>query len=109
MTWFTLLIACLASARLWRLATLDGITFWFRNLVDRAPGWVYDLVYCPFCLGWWISLFLVTTGFFWGETVWWLIPVGALAANYVGAQLNAWLDIKPVTDSGGEIPKEESL
>jgi hypothetical protein len=28
---------------------------------------------------------------------------GSAACNFVGAQLNAWLDVRPIKDGGGEI------
>lgn len=45
-----------AAYRLWRLAAEDSITDRPRDaLVDATPGWVDELVACPWCLGWWIS------------------------------------------------------
>ena len=63
----------LAGFRLWRLAAVDSITYWFharlRASTHPVAQWFDTLVSCPWCLGFWI-----TAGLVWGT---W-----ALAAPY---------------------------
>jgi hypothetical protein len=104
MSWMTLILVVLASARTWRLLAMDGIAFRVRNWVHkRLPTMMQEGWYCPFCLGFWLACLWVLTGVLWGNTTAWTFVAGCFALNYAAAQLNAWLDERPVTDSGGEI------
>lgn len=87
----TLLIA-LASWRLWRLAAVDTIFNRFRPI---EKSWFTDLLYCPWCLGFWITV--VVTGL-----VWWLLEPGwhpltaalvALAGSALVGLINAVEDM----------------
>lgn len=54
--WEALVLAA-ASFRLWRLAAEDTLLDVPRDRVlTRSPEWAEDLVDCPWCLGFWISL-----------------------------------------------------
>lgn len=86
----TLLIA-LASWRLWRLAAVDTI---FESIRPTTKSWFSDLLYCIWCLGFWITI--AVTGL-----VWWLLEPGwhpmtavlvALAANALAGLINAMED-----------------
>lgn len=77
-TFLAVLIAALAAYRLTRIVVADSITdparawLWRRTfaeagwdserdrpaviVVSRAWWWVHELVTCPFCTGWWVSL-----------------------------------------------------
>jgi hypothetical protein len=79
-----LLILSLAAYRLFRFLALDSFPpmvaarTWITGETDegertgaRRPGWLADLFACPYCLGWWISLALVSA--------WWAWPTAALA------------------------------
>lgn len=119
MTWFVFVLVILASARTWRLADLDEAGypirrayFWISHRFDsrgytRLSDLVMSAASCPFCSGYWYAVIWFLTGWFWGGTLVWMLLAGSFAANYVAAQLNAWLDIKPVHDGGGETALED--
>lgn len=45
-----------AAYRLWRLVAEDSITEAPREWVlERSPGWVEEMVACPWCLGSWVA------------------------------------------------------
>jgi hypothetical protein len=89
-TWATpnaieLVILVLAAYRLFRFASVDGITATLREWVTgyrdpreedparktrRRPEWLADLVACPWCAGWWVSLALTLA--------WWAWPTAAI-------------------------------
>lgn len=110
-----LLIATLAGARSYRLVAIDTageparrvIRMLIFRLMRRGQDKKADLIEegaeCPFCIGYWMTSLWVLTGLLWGTTLVWLLLAGSFAANYVGGQLNAWLDAKPIKDGGGEI------
>lgn len=60
------LVSGLISHRVWRMASYDTIFDPIRKRVLPDPSWWADLVYCPWCLGWWLNvavgLTLVLTG-----------------------------------------------
>lgn len=101
------ILCALASARTFRLASVDEIGFLFRNLVYRGPRWMHNALVCPFCSGYYWAVGWVATGLLWGSTWPWQLLAGSLGVNYVAGQLNAWLDLKPVHDGGGETAAEE--
>lgn len=79
----TIMVVASASTRLWRLAAVDTITARPRRwLLDRAPGWVEDMIHCPWCLGTHVTV-VVFLG--WMATSWAhpVIEVAA-AAHIVG-------------------------
>lgn len=101
-----IVVSALASARTWRLLAIDDIALSFRNAYysffslfgEKGYLWGDALLTCPFCLGFWVTAIWVTVGLLSGGALWWLIPAGVFAANFVGGQLNAWLDVRPVED-----------
>jgi hypothetical protein len=97
-----LLVSALAGARLWRLAAVDTAGLPFRNLYFRVLNRWYALadeaLSCPFCSGFWITAIVFCSGLLFSSFLLWQIVVGVFAANYVGAQLNAWLDVRPIED-----------
>lgn len=118
MTVLILILAALAGARTWRLIVVDGITEpvrkWIRSKLFRlqASGSkrkqmigdkIEEGIECPFCLGFWLTAAWLAVGLASGGATWFILVAGAFACNYLGAQLNAWLDVKPITDGGGEI------
>lgn len=107
MTWFVFVLAALAAARTWRLATMDVISErWRMWMAPKLPDFWLDGYFCPFCSGFWIACAWVGSAVAWGDTWPWQLIAGCFAANYAAAQLNAWLDERPVTDAGGEIGPE---
>lgn len=98
-----LLISALAGARIWRLLAVDDIAMPFRNLyyrifTGRAYDWADGLLTCPFCMGFWVTALVFVTGVLTSGCTLWLIVMGVFAANFIGAQLNAWLDVRPISD-----------
>lgn len=74
MTSLAFVIVALAAARLTRLVTEDTITEPLRVWASSRP-FVYELVTCPWCIGFWISL--ATVGVWWtvgDRAVWLLAP-----------------------------------
>jgi hypothetical protein len=98
--WLVLLLVVLATARVWRLLVVDGITEGFRirliaSVQDRPRRWrdaFHDALFCPFCVGFWILLMLLASALAWSDEVAWQLVVGAFALNYVSGQFNARLD-----------------
>lgn len=79
-------IAALASARVWRALMTDDIGFRFRNLVWRWPL-AREFAECPWCFGFWICVGFVALGVFAPSWVF-LLVAGPFAANYLSANLN---------------------
>lgn len=103
------LISVLATARLYRLFVTDDITVVFRARLDRLYyrvagegsgrwGCFWDTVRegatCPWCLWFWAGGAVLWTGLVWGGTLVWQVPMMALAANYIQANLNVHLGDK---------------
>ncbi len=84
-----LVVAALATARVYLLLTKDDVTIWLRNLVQRARShWLNEGFYCPFCLGFWISLAFVWVGLHvYSEFTWYGLISGSLAVNYASVLL----------------------
>lgn len=103
--WLTLLIVVLASARIWRLLTVDGITFPLRrawaNLVGRIAGGTEDTArrrfaetldegfYCAFCSGFWVALATLSSALAWSDTLAWQLVAIPLAVNWVAGHANS--------------------
>lgn len=82
-------VLALAAHRLTRLALLDTMPFGALRdrLVNRKPdGRVAELLTCPWCLGWWVSLAVVLAACVLPRRVWQPLAV-ALAASSVTALL----------------------
>lgn len=103
-----LIVSALAGARLWRLFALDLAgkplrDLYFKIIPNKHYTLAQEAAECPFCSGFWITAAVFTSGLAWSTSWVWQLLAGVFAANYVGAELNAWLDSKPITDNGGEI------
>ena len=87
MTPLTLLVVALAAARTTRLITTDTITEWLRVRLSDRPFW-YELVTCPWCIGFWISLGWVL--------VWWTVDGRAvwLALPFAVSYVVGWLETR---------------
>ena len=85
MTPLAFVIICLAAARLTRLVTEDTITEPVRVWASDKP-FVYELVTCPWCIGFWISLGCVA--------VWWTTSDRAvwLLAPFAVSHVAGWLN-----------------
>ncbi len=82
-------VLALAAHRLTRLGLLDTMPFGAlrERLVNRKPdGRLAELLTCPWCLGWWVSLGVVTAASVLPRRVWQPLAV-ALAASSVAALL----------------------
>ena len=85
MTPLAFLIVCLAAARLTRLVTDDTITEPLRVWAsDRRV--LYELVTCPWCIGFWISLGCVAVWWTTGDRAVWLLA--PFAVSYVAGWAN---------------------
>lgn len=60
---------------------------WTPTVLSRPWAWVYGLVSCPFCVGFWLTLGLYGL---WTEASWARWPLLALAATGVQAALTSW-------------------
>ena len=95
MSWLTLAL-CLGSAlRLWRCYDVDDIGQPLRNgadwLVEHLPyklaEWAALLFSCIWCLGFWMCVALVTVGYHYGDTWYFIIPCASLSVSYLLGQL----------------------
>lgn len=97
-----ILLSALAGARTWRLLAVDDIALPFRNLYYKLFGrwyeWADGLLTCPFCMGFWVTAAWLLVGLLTGGHIVWVFLAGCFAANFVGGQLNAWLDVRPIED-----------
>lgn len=99
--WLTLLIVVLASARIWRLLTVDGITEPLRDklkveIADAPEQWRDTLSYfisCPWCAGYWIAFGVFASALAWADTLAWQLVFLSLAINYVAASMNFRQDV----------------
>ena len=103
-----LVLAVLAACRLTHLVTADTITRPLRLHLaekarpDNAGGgivrWnlIWDLVRCPWCIGFWISLGCVAVAWLVAPHPalpgWFAVPAEALGCSYVVAWLAGWED-----------------
>lgn len=86
MTPLAFVIVSLAAARLTRLVTEDTITEPLRVWASNKP-FLYELVTCPWCIGFHISVACVAVWWTAGQTaVWFLAP---FAVSHVVGWLNS--------------------
>lgn len=97
---FGVALVVFASARLTRLVVIDaagdvfrrGIRAALRVFGKRAAVMGEDLLECPFCIGFWISLGVAGSFVTYGDAVWWQVGALALSASYLAGHLVARLD-----------------
>lgn len=83
-----------ANARLARLFTEDSITVEWRNKIGKRFGHSskpYKLINCPWCLGFWTSLFIVTPIAWFpimGTSYWWLFGLAVWSVAHGAGRLN---------------------
>jgi len=81
------LLVGLVGFRLWRIVAVDSILDTVRERVlVRAPEWLSELVYCAWCLGWWITglLALLVVGLGFGLVWWQVLLVWPMASVVTG-------------------------
>ena len=91
-----------ASARLTRLLVIDAAGEVFRVAIragfgvfgDRAAVAAEDLLECPFCIGFWISLGVAGSFVTYGDALWWNVIALALSVSYLAGHLVARLDAR---------------
>lgn len=93
MTGFDLLVLTLAAYRLWMLAAKDTITQpWrvrflgysddgSRNRWPRSHKRIAEIVHCPWCLGFWLSLAAVACFYEWPHATRWILLPFAVSAG----------------------------
>ncbi len=86
MTPLGFVVVCLAAARLTRLVTEDTITEPLRVWASDRP-FLYELITCPWCIGFWISLGCVAAWWTAGDRAVWLLA--PFAVSYVAGWLNS--------------------
>ncbi len=101
---FVVVIAILASARLFRLATVDAagypyrwavakvVNLFVRPKTEKVAETIDDGAFCAWCSGFWLTLGVAASALAWSDTWGWQLVAIALAANYVQANLNIHLD-----------------
>lgn len=98
-----LLLIVGASLRLTRLAVVDTIAAYPRDLM-RAAGqrtagqrgliWADNLVSCPHCIGFWITLAVTYSWWAAGSTAVWTVGTVALSVSYLVGHLVAATDME---------------
>lgn len=108
-----IVILVLSSARITRLVTNDTIGYPLRavehgiaTFVSRfivgifvkdmrdplvASSYGDELIECPWCTGWWVSLAGLLVFAAWGDTAAWQIGAGSFALSYVVGSLEQWI------------------
>lgn len=91
MSWFTVALCLGAALRIWRVYDVDDIGQPLRNAADwlseRGPDWVTILFSCIYCLGFYLCVGLVTLGYFFGDTAWFIIPTASLSVSFLLGEL----------------------
>lgn len=77
-------VSGLVSYRLWRMIALDTIFDRPRVAVlNKSPGWLVEMVQCPYCLGWWLNVAFAAAMYVWADIS---LPSAAIIA-LVGSAL----------------------
>lgn len=82
---YTILIGA-AAYRLWHVIAVDDI---FEPVRARLPyegtvsRWLVDMLYCPWCLGWWIAGALTFAWYGWSLEVLLVWPAASLITGYL--------------------------
>lgn len=98
---FGVALVVFASARVIRLLVVDDAGRLFRTAIvagfgvfgDRGAAVGEDMLQCPFCVGFWISLAAAASFLFWGDETWWQLGALALSVSYLAGHLAARLDL----------------
>lgn len=91
----TTLLTVLFVWRVTRLLVADQILHPIRARIVLRLGpdqWFAYLITCPWCTSVWIGAGTFTAAWWWADTRWWFIMVGAGAASLVTGIGSAWLD-----------------
>lgn len=119
-TWLLFALAGGAGIRTWVLLAHDSVgalprTYYYRVLEALAGRGSWSptpehprraalaqsldrLLYCPFCLGFWTTLAWLGTGLAWGDTWVWQLFAGALALNWLFANVESVLNDRSLED-----------
>jgi hypothetical protein len=93
MTGLDLLLLAGLSARLTRFVVYDDAGTIVRAplfaggrtlLGERGAAWIYDLLACPFCIGWWLSLMVAGSWYLWAGTIWQAFAAAGTVSYIVG-------------------------
>lgn len=75
-----------ATARLTRLAQtdtiLDPIRRPLQRRAERSGAKAWELLWCPWCLSFWIGIAVVASWVTWGHGRWWLAATAVLTASH---------------------------
>lgn len=91
MTWLTLALCVGSVLRIYRIWDTDAIgqplrvgADWLVGALPAWPArWFVMLMDCVFCLGYWISFWVVLTALLWGDQAWWLLLSASLSVSYL--------------------------
>lgn len=76
-----------AVARLTRLAQTDTILDPARKPLQarasRSGAKAWELLWCPWCLSFWIGIVVVASWVSWGHERWWLAATAVLTASHL--------------------------
>jgi hypothetical protein len=93
MTGLTFIVLVLGSYRVWMLIAKDAITMRLRTRLlgyddtGKRNRWphphkqIAELVHCPWCLGFWISLVVSVAYYVWPHGAWWVMLPFAVSAG----------------------------
>lgn len=86
MSLLQLLLIVGATARLTRLAQTDTILDPLRDPIlqraRRSKAKVWELLWCPWCLSFWVGVVVVASWWAWGHTTGWLAATAVLTASH---------------------------
>lgn len=76
-----------ATARLTRLAQTDTILDPLRKPLlvraKRSGAKAWELLWCPWCLSFWIGIAVAASWVTWGHERWWLAAAAVLTASHL--------------------------
>src|SRR5690625_940803 len=81
-----------ATARLTRLVSMDVFppAQKFRDWTVRRFGedhWIPEMVFCPWCIGAWISVAVGASAYLAGGSPFWQVPAALLSLSFVASAL----------------------
>lgn len=103
----SLVVLVLAAIRITRFVRLDKAGSPIRHLILGVFGWTAvllrlkgkttrgrmaakDLISCPYCIGFWISLLCGFSWVLWGDTVVWLALMLPWALSWIVGLVSIW-------------------